>query len=70
MRILIAAAALVALAGPAEAADRRVPPLTPDEYKADLDAMKAADRNCPHDGEHNLVRDANDETTWVCLRER
>jgi hypothetical protein len=59
--------ALVALAMPAEAAPKQTPD---DEYKADSEARKAADRDCPNDGEHNLVRDANDETKWVCLREK
>lgn len=63
MRNLIAAACLVALAGSAQAA-------TADDHKADVDAYKAADRDCPNDGEHNLARDANDETKWVCIRDK
>jgi hypothetical protein len=69
-RALIAAAALVAFAGSAEAAAKHMPARTTDDYKADVDAFKAADRNCPNDGEHNLVRDANDETKWVCLGDK
>jgi hypothetical protein len=41
-----------------------------DAYKADNDARKAADRNCPNDGAHNLIRDANDETKWVCVQDK
>ncbi len=36
---------------------------------ADMAAMKAADRECPNDGSHNLIRDANDEDKWVCVAE-
>lgn len=32
-------------------------------------AMHAADRDCPNDGSHNLIRDANDEDKWVCVAE-
>jgi hypothetical protein len=67
MRNLIAGAALAALAGSADAAPKHTPA---DDYKADNDARKAADRDCPNDGEHNLVRDANDETKWVCIRDK
>jgi hypothetical protein len=70
-KVLIFAAALVAFAGPANAAAQGGNPIADtDAYRADNDARKAADRECPNDGEHNLVRDANDETKWVCIRDK
>lgn len=36
-------------------------------WTTDKEAMKAADRDCPNDGSHNLIRDANDEDKWVCV---